>query len=437
MGYLIEEVESGSLAESAGLKAGFSVLALNGKAEFDILDYLDASGSKLVSIQAEDNGRVFEVTLENDFSAPVGIVFGSPTVDQVRACSNNCQFCFIAQLPKGLREGLYFKDDDYRLSFIQGNYVTLTNASSPDLRRIIDLGLSPVNVSVHCIDPQIRSLLMGNKNAGLIASQIDELASAGIMLNIQLVLCHGINDGEILHSTLDWMLGRIDSIESLSCVPVRLGQPTGDLGMGARFSAAGAMAVIEAINKYRALAKEKNSRGVFCASDEFYIIAGEDFPQDSYYEAYSQYENGVGMARSFIDDFEFCLENLAAPMPQAYAHVATGAFGASFMPDLFSKLWKASSNKVKFETVCVQNDFFGNDVGASGLMCLDDILKATRAARNINELVIPSNTLNADGFFLDGPSFGDALSIFCRMGIRLWRASNAEELFKIARKISG
>lgn len=281
---IVTYVEEGSLAQQYGIKPGFEVNSINKNEEFDIIDYLyDTSDEKFEIGITDTDGNRKTMFIENPDLYPFGLSFKNATIDKPRICKNKCAFCFMDQMPKGLRKSLYFKDDDYRLSFLCGNYITLTNVSDDELDRIIQKKLSPLNISVHVTDEELRMKLMHNKDAYKIITQLTKLKDNGIEFNVQLVLCPGINDGEYLRKSLEDMIKLLPNLNSLSCVPVGLTKFRDGLFELTPYTKEQALEVISIIEHYREIVKEISPNSCINASDEFYLLAEMDFPKDEYY----------------------------------------------------------------------------------------------------------------------------------------------------------
>jgi putative radical SAM enzyme (TIGR03279 family) len=369
MSVLIKNVIPGSPADKAGIKPGARLICVDGNRINDVLDY--------TLYADEDMGLEFETFL----------------MDEKHHCSNNCIFCFIDQNPPGMRESVYFKDDDSRLSFLQGNYITLTNLTEYDINRIIRMK-TPVNVSVHTTNPDLRVKMMGNPRAGESLNALYRFAQAGISMNCQLVVCPGINDGGELVRTLDDLTG-LKSVESIACVPVGLTRYRKGLAKLRSFTKSEAADVIKTAGGYG---------NVFCA-DEFYLNAGITTPEFGYYGSFPQYENGVGML-TYLNKVQFTIDNVQSGHKIS---IATGT--AAF--DLISTLVKAYENVQVF---AIRNDFFGESVSVSGLVVGSDIIAQLRGFDLGGELLIPANMLNCDGLFLDGTTPAD---VERELGLRL------------------
>ena len=402
MDRIVSHVQQESIAASCGIAPGDVIVSINGREDFDIIDYLYATADETVDlvIRAGD-GETRKLTVRNDGTRPFGISFEEITADRPRICRNHCVFCFMDQMPKGLRRSLYFKDDDYRLSFLMGNYITLTNVSDGELERICAMKLSPLNISVHVTDPVLRERIMGNRDAGKIMEQLRRLKDAGITYNIQLVLCPGLNDGKYLVKSLEDMISLLPAVESLACVPVGLTRFRSGLGELSSYRADQASEVIDTVEIYAGKAREISEDARFCASDEFFLLAGRPFPGSDYYGDYSQYENGVGMARSFIDAVNEHLADDGRDLEGLSAAAVTGVLGEKVIAPVIGKINEKRGCDIT--VVRVLNSFFGDSITASGLVCGRDILEAIEKVDDSRTVMIPSNMLKDDeDVFLDG-----------------------------------
>ena len=326
-------------------------------------------------------------------------------MDKKRSCENKCVFCFIDQLPKGMRSSLYFKDDDSRLSFLHGNYVTLTNLREKDIQRIIEMHISPVNVSVHTTNPELRVKMMHNKRAGEVLSYLDKLAAANISLCGQIVLCKGINDGEELDRSMRDLSKLFPAMQSVSIVPSGLTKHREKLYPLEHFTKEDALAVIEQVDKFAEEFKAENGSRMFFCADEFYLKAGLPLPDEDYYEGYPQIENGVGMIRSLTDEFSAELDYIDEYLPDFKAprcvSIATGV--AAY--DTISKLARALELKVeglKVNVYKIINNFFGESITVSGLLTGKDMSEQLKGQDLGDILLFPENALRAgEDIFLD------------------------------------
>ena len=303
--HIIKSVAKKSVAADYGLEPGDEIVSINGEAIKDVFDYrfMILEEELELEINTKDGENV-KITVEKDPEEDLGIEFENSFMDNYRSCHNKCIFCFIDQMPKGMRETLYFKDDDSRLSFLQGNYVTLTNLSEEDMNRIIKYRLEPINISFQTMNPELRCQMLGNRFAGDALKKAYTFKENGIIMNGQIVLCKGINDGEELDYSLSKMYELLPELESVSIVPVGLSKFREGLYPLEPFNKEDAKEVIDIIHKWQDKAMEEYGTHFAHPSDEWYILAGRDIPDADFYDGYQQLENGVGMIRSFVDDFD-------------------------------------------------------------------------------------------------------------------------------------
>lgn len=398
----IREVLPGSIGEELELEAGDVLLEVNGEKIEDIFDYqFLITDTFVVLLVRKANGEEWELEVEKDEDEDIGLVFENSLMDEYHSCRNKCVFCFIDQMPKGMRETLYFKDDDSRLSFLQGNYVTLTNMSDQDIERIIRYHLAPINISVHTTNPELRCRMLSNRFAGGALKKIDRLYEAGIPMNGQIVLCKGINDGEELRRSIEDLLQYAPCMQSVSVVPVGLTKYREGLYPLEQFQKEDAREVLAIIHHYQTLAFEQYQMHFIHASDEWYMLAEEELPEAERYDGYVQYENGVGMVRMFRDDF---LEALEQCVPGRQKRKVTVVTAKLIYPTI---CWAADLLKEKFPNIEIQvigiiNHFFGEQITVAGLLTATDILEQLEDVDLGDRVVLPSVVLKADeDVFLD------------------------------------
>ncbi len=395
---LVKEVQSGSIAEEAGVEPGDMLLSINGQAIEDVFDYRFLIADEELTIELEKkDGETWEIEVDKDEYEDLGLDFEDALMDDARSCSNKCVFCFIDQLPSGMRDTMYFKDDDSRLSFLSGNYVTLTNMKDTDIDRIIRYRMSPINVSVHTTNPELRVKMLGNRFAGDVMEKIRKLSEAGITVNTQIVLCNGINDGEELESTISDLTSLFPGVLSTSVVPVGITKWREGLPYLKPHDASSSSSVIGQVEAWqKKLLNEKGSRAVYLA-DEFYIMAGRELPSCEEYEDFPQIENGVGMVALFRDEFYRKLEDQAGPEMEYERHVciATGISVYKYIKEMVEVLEKRY-NKLKVDVFPVRNDYFGEYVTVSGLLTGSDIVKQLSGRIEAKELLISRCMLKAD-----------------------------------------
>lgn len=395
----ISGVVPGSPAEQAGLAVGDVILEINGTAIRDYLDFMYASCQEEIEIRLED--RVLKI--ENEDYLPLGVEFQTLLIDEPRSCRNKCIFCFIDQLPKNMRETCYFKDDDYRLSFLQGNYVSMTNMSEEDVERVIRYHLPRINVSVHTTNPELRQRMLRNKNAGKVLEYLRRFADGRLNLNAQIVLCPGWNDGAELDRTLEDLGNLGYSLESVSVVPVGLSDYREGLEPLKRFDKASAAAVIRQVEAWQSrFQKELGTRLVFLG-DEFYIMAEEPLPEYDFYEGFPQLENGVGLCTSLRYEFQEALEAEKIHLPARKKTVATGRIAEGFIRELVEQL-----DGERIAVVPIENRFFGEHITVTGLITGGDLIQQLRGRALGEEVLISSAMLRHDeSVFLDDITVAD------------------------------
>ncbi len=394
----ISSVSDGSKAQKAGITAGDCLVAINGNNVSDILDYRFYITEKTVTLDILRHGKKLAFTIKKSEYDDVGLEFDTYLMDKKKTCANRCIFCFIDQNPCGMRESIYFKDDDERLSFLQGNYVTLTNLKQSHIDRIIKMHISPINVSVHTVEPELRCMMLGNRFAGESLKFLQTLAHAGIELNLQFVLCRGINDGEHLKKSLEY-IRTLDTFKSAAFVPAGLTSHRENLYNLLPYDKESARQVVEEIEKENEYyIKTRGEGGVF-ASDEFYLTADLPLPDDEYYCGYPQLENGVGMLTDLKTSFMLDLEALEHSN-DGEIHTATGEASYATVLELADAFCAKFPNK-KIIVHKIKNNFFGGGVTVSGLVTGSDLLSQL-SGKVKNKLIIPSNMLKADcDIFLD------------------------------------
>lgn len=410
MSVVIAEIEKGSLAEKNGILAGDTLISINGKEINDILDFRFYETSALVNVVVKREGQALCFEIKKGEYAPLGMVFETYLMDKQRSCRNKCIFCFIDQLAPGMRESLYFKDDDSRLSFLFGNYITLTNLDDSEVERIIQMRISPINISVHTTNPELRCMMMGNRFAGKSLGAIERFARAGISMNCQLVLCPGINDGAELERTLTDLSGYYPSIQSVACVPVGITKYRQNLYPVVPYNKDTSCAVIDIVDKFGRMMKEKHGTRVFFPADEFYIKAERSIPDEEYYEEFAQLENGVGMLALLMAEFRACLEGEKEDSRKRELTIATGVSAYPFIKKLVDEAVGKWHN-LHCKVVAVENRFFGSLIDVAGLVTGQDLIEALRGQVLGSRLLIPAAMLRNEGdLFLDGVSVSDVES---------------------------
>lgn len=395
-GHIIKKIAEGSIAEELELESGDRVLAVNDQAIKDVFDYHYLINDEYIELTVlKADGEEWILEIEKDAEEDLGIEFESSLMDDYHSCSNKCIFCFIDQLPAGMRETMYFKDDDSRLSFLQGNYITLTNMKDSELDRIIKYKLSPINISVHTTDSELRCMMLHNRFAGKIMEQITKLYEAGTIMNGQIVLCKGVNDGEALRRTIGDLMGFLPFMESLSVVPVGLSKHREGLYPLEPFTKEDANEVLNIIHDFQEKCMEEYDTHFVHASDEWYILAERPLPEADNYDGYVQLENGVGMLRLQEEEFHDALnEDEHAEPVEKHCTIATGKLAGPFLRELIRDLNKKYP-KVQADVVEIINNFFGPRITVSGLLTGQDIIEQLRDRELGSQLLLPVNVLRS------------------------------------------
>ncbi|MBQ7122136.1 MAG: DUF512 domain-containing protein [Clostridia bacterium] len=427
MAVTINGVEAGSIAAKKRISAGDRLLSINGNAINDVLDYrFYINDTKLLLSLETAQGKSKLVLIKKDEFKDIGLEFETYLMDRQRSCKNKCIFCFIDQLPKGLRKSLYFKDDDSRLSFLFGNYITLTNLTDEEAERIIKMHISPVNVSVQTMNPELRVKMMANPKAGESLKYLRKFAGAGITLNTQLVLCPDINDGKELEFSLNELSKLYPAVQSIAAVPVGLSDHREGLYPLKPYTEKTAGEAIDIIDRFNEKFKEEHGEIIAYAADEFYLKAKRQMPDADYYNGFPQLENGVGMWALLKDEFEAALDDCKLTELSRKVTVVTGE--AAY--PLISELSKKAENKIKglsVQVVPVKNKLLGSMITVSGLLCGSDIADALSGLSLGDELIIPPNCLRSEGdMFLDDMTV-DGLSD--KLGIKITQNGSSGEDF--------
>ncbi len=389
-GHRIKAVAPGSIAQQLGVQPGDVLMSIDGEEIEDVMDYrLRIQSESMVMLIRKPDGEEWELDIWHDYEDP-GLEFESGLMSDYRRCANKCIFCFIDQMPEGMRETLYFKDDDSRLSFLQGNYVTLTNMKQHDIDRIIRYRLAPINISVHTTDPELRCRMLRNRFAGESLRYIDQLCEAGIPMNGQIVLCPGWNDGAQLEATLRRMLDWAPLMESVSVVPVGLTRYREGLPKIELCSAAKAAETIGIVEAFQKKAMEKCGIRFVYASDEFYLLAGRELPGEEEYGGYPQLENGVGMLRLLIEEVRDALEDMEPSGGPEELSVATGTLAYPVLKELIGEIGQKLPDKT-IRLYAVENDFFGRTITVSGLVTGRDIVAQLKGKPLGDRLILPRN----------------------------------------------
>lgn len=418
----ITDVLERSRAERAGIRSGDILISLNSKEINDVLDYRFYLAEKELSVRVLRDGKELEFAIHKQEYDDIGLDFETPLMDKKHSCENKCIFCFIDQLPRGLRSSLYFKDDDSRLSFLHGNYITLTNLKEKDIDRIISMHISPVNVSVHTTNPELRVKMMKNKRAGEVLSYLRKLADANISICAQIVLCKGINDGEELTRSMRDLTAYFPALQSVSVVPAGKTRFREKLYPLESFSKDDCRAVIAQVEAFAERCFEEYGSRLFFCADELYIKAGLALHDEEYYEGYPQIENGVGMITSLKTEFEYENENISDLLPLATAPRRVSVVTGMAAKDTVEQMCRVLSERVEGLDISVYpiiNNFFGEEITVSGLLTGADIYDQLKNVDLGDELILPPNVLRAEGdLFLCGMSL-DELSEKLSVRVRL------------------
>lgn len=400
----ISTVSEGSIAEALGICVGDELVSINKRAVEDIIDFIFLTADEEIEmVVKKPDGSLQTHIIQKEFYDDIGLEFENPIMDEAKSCRNKCSFCFIDQLPADMRETLYFKDDDSRLSFLQGNFVTLTNVTEDDLKRMIEYRISPINVSVHTTNPELRVKMLGNRFAGTIMERLNLLAEHRIEVNAQIVLCPEQNDGAELERTLADLAGLYPSLASVAIVPVGLTKFREGLAPLRGFTAAESAQVIDQVHQLQEGFLETLDTRFAFLSDEFYVMAGREVPEYDDYEGFVQLENGVGLMRKFSSELEDALEEIddkLAKLPPKAATLFTGHSAYAFMKEMTLKV----SEKIPLNTevIKIDNHFFGTTITVSGLVVGRDILEQSKNLNLGDFVIIPRSMMKADeDIFLD------------------------------------
>lgn len=412
--HIVEKIEAGSIAEELEIEKGDVLLEINGNKIEDIFDYQYYTQDEYIEVLIrKKSGEEWLLEIDKDYDEDLGITFENGLMDDYRSCHNKCIFCFIDQMPKGMRETLYFKDDDSRLSFLQGNYVTLTNMSDEDIERIIKYNLSPINVSFQTTNPELRCKMLNNRFAGEALEKAWRLARAGITMNGQIVLCKGVNDGEELDRSIRDLAEYLPNLESVSVVPVGLSKFREGLYPLEPFTKEDAKEVLGIIHKWQDKLYPEYGLHFIHASDEWYILAEEELPGEERYDGYLQLENGVGMLRLLMDEFEEAFEAVKSDkeyifsMEKRELSIATGKLAYRFIKEMADRIMSEFEN-FTINVYPIRNDFFGEQITVSGLLTGQD-LRAQLTGQDLGErLLLPQNVLKSgESVFLDDMTLGE------------------------------
>ncbi len=409
----VTKVCDDSVAKDYDIQTGDELISINGEVIEDIFDYRYAILNSHLEIVLKRGEETVNVIIDKDEAEDLGLEFSEGLMDEYRRCRNNCIFCFIDQMPPGMRETLYFKDDDSRLSFLQGNYVTLTNLSENDVNRIIRFRMEPINISFQTTNPELRCKMLNNRFAGDCLKIVDRFFEAEITMNGQIVLCKGINDGEELKRSIEDLSKYLPVLESVSVVPVGLTKYRDGLYPLEPFDKEDAIKVIDLIESYQEKFYEQYGLHFIHASDEWYILAGREMPEESRYDGYLQLENGVGMIRLFSDEFNNAFKKYAITglkkkfMKKSECTIVTGKLAFPMLKK-FADMVNNEYPKVHVDVRAIRNDFFGERITVAGLITGQDIIKQLQGNICGNRILIPQNMLRAtENVFLDDLTVDD------------------------------
>ncbi len=404
--HIVKKVLPGSIAEELEIEAGDKILSIDNTEIEDIFDYQFLVQDTYIEVLVEKpDGEQWLLEVDKEFDEDLGIEFESGLMDEYRHCHNKCVFCFIDQMPPGMRETLYFKDDDSRLSFLQGNYVTLTNMSEHDIDRICRYHLSPINISFQTMNPELRCKMLNNRFAGEALKKVDILNEAGIRMNGQIVLCKGLNDGKELEFSIRELMKYIPNLESVSVVPVGLSKYREGLYPLEPFNGEEAGEVIDMIETFQKECLHRYGIHFVQASDEWYILAGREVPEEERYDGYLQLENGVGMVRLMLNEFEDAIQKKQRELPPrkpcGEMSMATGKLVYPYiqrMADRMTEAWPG----LKLHVYPITNHFFGENITVSGLITGQDLLAQLTGRPLGSRLLLPENILRSgETVFLD------------------------------------
>ena len=400
--HIVKSLMPGGIGEELGIEPGDKLLAINGNEIQDVFDYYyyEESEQLLLLIEKPD-GEEWELEIEKDEDESLGIEFDQSLMDEYRSCRNKCMFCFIDQMPKGMRETLYFKDDDSRLSFLQGNYITLTNMSDHDVERIVKYRLEPINISFQTTNPELRCKMLHNRFAGEALKKVDILYRGQIEMNGQIVLCKGVNDGEELERTIRDLTGYLPYLKSVSIVPVGLTKYRDGLYPLEPFTKEDAREVLSVIHRWQEKIYQEHGIHMIHAGDEWYVLAEEEVPEEARYDGYLQLENGVGMMRLLFNEVQEALSAVTGDGRQREISLATGRLMYPYNGKILEEIRKKFPN-ITTHLYAIRNDFFGERITVSGLITGQDLTGQLKGQPLGERLLLPCNMLKiGEPVFLD------------------------------------
>lgn len=414
-------VNKGSIGEELGIEPGDILVSINGQAVKDIVEYKFLISEENIEIVVKkENGEEWEYEIEKEYDEDLGIVFEKPILDNARRCANKCIFCFIDQLPPGMRSTLYFKDDDSRLSFLHGNFITLTNMSDRDMDRIIKYRISPLNISVHTTDPELRIKMLGNKRAGNILDIIKKLSDNGIDINCQIVLCREINDGSELEKTINDLYKFFPRVRNVAIVPVGITRYRENLYPMIPFDKESSSAVIDLVEGIQNKIHNETGEYFVRLADEFYIMAHRPIPDYEHYGEFEQLEDGIGMIANFMHNVIGSLENLSIKRLDRALSIATGELAYEYLTEVCDAI-QQRVHGLQIKVYKIINNFFGGKITVAGLLTGKDINEQLKGKDLGEFLLLPSNLLKADTqILLDDVSIND-LKDLLNVNIRICR----------------
>lgn len=400
--HIVKSLMPGGIGEELGIEPGDKLLAINGNEIQDVFDYYYYEESEqLLFLIEKPDGEEWELEIEKDEDESLGIEFDQSLMDEYRSCRNKCMFCFIDQMPKGMRETLYFKDDDSRLSFLQGNYITLTNMSDHDVERIVKYRLEPINISFQTTNPELRCKMLHNRFAGEALKKVDILYRGQIEMNGQIVLCKGVNDGEELERTIRDLTGYLPYLKSVSIVPVGLTKYRDGLYPLEPFTKEDAREVLSVIHRWQEKIYQEHGIHMIHAGDEWYVLAEEEVPEEERYDGYLQLENGVGMMRLLFNEVQEALSAVTGDERQREISLATGRLMYPYIGKILEEIRKKFPN-ITTHLYAIRNDFFGERITVSGLITGQDLTGQLKGQPLGERLLLPCNMLKiGEPVFLD------------------------------------
>lgn len=423
----IRAVEPGSIAEELEIFPGDYLLKIDGKEIRDYIDYQYGIAADFFVLTVEKaDGEIWEIEIEKDADESIGLVFDDIIFDQLKLCKNNCLFCFVRQQPGGLRKSLLLKDDDYRFSFLQGSFITLTNLKEEDFKRIVDYNLSPLYISVHTTNPALRVEMMKNPQAGRIMEQLKYLAERGISYHTQLVLCPGYNDGTELDRSIKDLISLYPNVLSIGVVPVGLTEHRFNLPFLEKYTNSSAKESLAQVKEWQKKIKDLYGKNILYAADEFYFLANDSIPPVEEYHDFCQLENGIGLTRLLWE--EFASLSLPESIPVKTVGLITGILGNKALAPIVNRLQEIPG--LDIYTIPVENEFFGSSVTVTGLLTGQDIINKIKQLSNKPEyIIIPDIVLNPVGLFLDNLTVSDLIKEFPEL--KIYFVANLEEMLEV------